>query len=629
LAVLLLFSAFGLIFCSVRKLRHEEDLRRVFLWAAVLWGSILTLGTEILSFFQAINFFSVFLFWALVNCIFLAVIKFSPPKRTLPSGEVKNNLDTSDVIWLFLTAFIAGLTAATAWWGPPNNWDSLVYHMSRVAHWIQNQTVAHYPTAIKTQIYYSPWPGFAILNFQILSGSDRFANFVQWFSMLGSLVGVSAIAKLLGGKLKSQIFAAFLTVTIPMGILQSATTQTDYVAAFWLICFVYFFVEGLKQAKFGYQAIASVGLSFGLALLSKGTVYLYALAFLAWLFIEKVKKERVHALIAVFYILGMAFLINAPHYARNLALAGHPLGELSVSAITRNEAMDPGLFFSNIVRNTALHLGTSFKGLNALMEDMIRELHTALHLNLTDERTSLGSSFEIPVTLHEDGAGNFCHLVLIVIALILWARTRRQDKPTFFYPLALLAGIVLFNLALKWQPFNSRLHLPLFVLFCPFVAVIFSRIRFKPAVILIVITATLFSSAMPYVFRNSVRKLYSKKKRTVFNTPRLEQYFANERKLLEPYRAAVDYVDALGCSQVGLIVSSNSWEYPLWVLFKEKGKTVRLEHLEVPGLQVNHYPLGDFSPCALIVSDREKPVWMKGWDEGRAFLPSLRVHARR
>ena len=100
----------------------------------------------------------------------------------------------------FLAAAIALTTAVIALVAPPNNWDSMTYHMSRVEHWRVNNSVAHYPTNIEWQLYLNPWAEFAILQFQTLGfGSDRLANLVQWFAFVGSMVGVSLLVRILGG----------------------------------------------------------------------------------------------------------------------------------------------------------------------------------------------------------------------------------------------------------------------------------------------------------------------------------------------------------------------------------------------------------------------------------------------
>jgi len=45
---------------------------------------------------------------------------------------------------------------------------------------------------------------------EILSGGDSFANFVQWFSMVGSVIGVTLIAAEFGADFRVQVYAALV-----------------------------------------------------------------------------------------------------------------------------------------------------------------------------------------------------------------------------------------------------------------------------------------------------------------------------------------------------------------------------------------------------------------------------------
>lgn len=208
-------------------------------------------------------------------------------ERTDPSLSIHT---TPLYLYIILagTACIVIITGLIAIIAPPNTWDSMTYHMPRVMHWIQNKTVAHYPTAIQRQLYYAPWAEFAIAHLQILSDGDRFANMVQWFSMVGSLVAVSLIARELGADKKGQLFAALFVVSIPMGILQSSSTQNDYVVSFWLVCFVYYGLIILKTPN--YWLASAIGASLGLAIMTKPIAYLYATPFLLWFLASSVKK---------------------------------------------------------------------------------------------------------------------------------------------------------------------------------------------------------------------------------------------------------------------------------------------------------------------------------------------------
>lgn len=172
-------------------------------------------------------------------------------------------------------AWIVAITGVLAIASAPNNPDSMGYHMSRVMHWIQQGTVAHYPTHNLKQLYQNPGSEFAITQFQLLSGGDYFANSVQWGSMVMSLVGVSLIARQLGCDRRGQLLAVVLCATIPMGILQAASTQNDYVLSLWLVCFTYFSLL-IVQAGVTRSTAIYIGASLGLVILSKGTGYIYA-----------------------------------------------------------------------------------------------------------------------------------------------------------------------------------------------------------------------------------------------------------------------------------------------------------------------------------------------------------------
>src|SRR5262249_45093835 len=147
------------------------------------------------------------------------------------------------------------------------------------------------------QLYHPPWAEFAITHLQILSDSDRFANGIQWLSMVGSVVGVSLIAKLLGGDRKAQVFASVFAATIPMGILQASSTQNDFVVAFWLVCFVAYTLRIVtnrsdqeSQTVVAWEPVLGAGASLGLALMTKGTAYIYSAPFVVWLTVIMAKR---------------------------------------------------------------------------------------------------------------------------------------------------------------------------------------------------------------------------------------------------------------------------------------------------------------------------------------------------
>lgn len=203
--------------------------------------------TELLNIVKLVNFIGLFFLWLLTNFILcLIFFRLFSSKNIIIPPKVRLVLQPFYLLSLSYVAFIALTVGLIAIVAPPNNWDSMTYHMPRVVHWIQHHSVAHYPTSYTPQLYQPPWAEFTIMHFQILSSSDRFANLVQWFSMVGSLIGVSLIARDLGADLRGQVLSIVVAATIPMGSLQASNTKNDYVVSFWLVCFVHYVILTLN-----------------------------------------------------------------------------------------------------------------------------------------------------------------------------------------------------------------------------------------------------------------------------------------------------------------------------------------------------------------------------------------------
>ena len=160
------------LFLIFRK--SADDWRGAVLSSAVVWGGLLTLATEALSILGKLEFAWVLGFWCLVNVgLFTIYLKyFSDPRPSRPTGT-QSPIGLSFMIALGGMGIVVLATLLIAVSAPPNNWDSMTYHMSRVVHWIQNSSVNHYPTHIDRQLWLNPWAEFAITHFQMLSGGDN------------------------------------------------------------------------------------------------------------------------------------------------------------------------------------------------------------------------------------------------------------------------------------------------------------------------------------------------------------------------------------------------------------------------------------------------------------------------
>ena len=122
---------------------------------------------EILSLFNVLNFTYVVFSWALTSAI---IIFFNKEKIKLNVYSIISHkilLPKKNRTLLLLIFLIIILPLfLLAMYIPPNNWDSMAYHLPRVEHWIQNKNIYPYPTNIVRQILSPPLSEYIITNFQ-------------------------------------------------------------------------------------------------------------------------------------------------------------------------------------------------------------------------------------------------------------------------------------------------------------------------------------------------------------------------------------------------------------------------------------------------------------------------------
>lgn len=583
--VALPFIALVLLWFVLRRL-YGCGRRDAVLSAAIAFGVIIVILTESLSIFAALTFPWVSGAWGAIViglCVVLA-LRRKQQSYSMEEATPTKSLPATTKVVLACMALVVTVTGLAAVIAPPNNWDSMTYHMSRVVHWRQNGSIEFYTTHIQRQLYQNPGAEYVIAHLQILSGGDRFANSVQWLSMTGSLCAVSLIAAQIGGDARAQVLASVVTVTIPMGILQASSTQNDYVAAFWLACFVYYLSrlrKGLGTTR--WLEIATAG-SLGLAFITKATTYIYALPFFVWFVLQpRFRSSPKVALRFIFIITVCVLLLNMGFYMRNFKSYGSPFGPgQEGGAKFTNDVYNPAMLISNAVRNVALHAGLPSTRINGFTNRTVVGIHNLIDADINDPRTTWsGKSFIVRgLSWHEDSAGNPVHLALIAITIVtlFGIKESRRHTDLIGYCVALVTAFLLFSTVLKWQPWHSRLHLPLIVLCAPFVATVMTK-QLSGALATNLLATFLLVSALPWMVLNQSRPLLGNN--SIFKYDRVRAYFVNRPDLEVPYLHAARFVKTQGCEQVGLVLGSDDYEYPLWVLLNKDGNDRHVTHVRV------------------------------------------------
>jgi hypothetical protein len=355
-----------------------------------------------------------------------------------------------------------------------------------------------------------------------------------------------------------------------------------------------------------------LGISVGLAFLSKSISFLYfpiTGLFVAGIVCYKLIKFNDNKLIINALIcLVVLVIINLPHSYRNFQFSGDIRGtskEESQDYI--NEELSLPNTISIAVKNIGLHLDPLFIGNTGNV--LVEKFHLITGLDINKKGTNV---FDSAFTCtpgwknHEDTQPNFLHLLMICISsgfiIYLWIRKERSKKTSILLIILFHAFLqfLLFCLMLSWEPWNSRLHIPLFYSVIPIVVVGFNIKRIN--VIYYLLTFILIVQAFYIILTNYSREFITieKQNSTIgLNEARYKKYFTNRPDLYPEYDKITNKLVSQKTTKIGLILHNDSWEYPLYP--KLQKQIVEPIHIEVKNYTTSIPPNKSTPEC--IISD--------------------------
>jgi 4-amino-4-deoxy-L-arabinose transferase-like glycosyltransferase len=586
--------------CWLALWRRGQDWRTSFIVSATLWGIWVAVTTELLSAGSVLTRGAVAAVWLVASILAwsFAVLAakgrhFSPPSdspASEPSGVASKSLSPID--WLFLTGLmvIVLLLAIVAFVAPPNTWDAMQYNMPRVIMWIENHGVHFYPTLDYAQLMMSPWFDYAMTHLTLLQGSDRLVNLVAWFAFVGSIIGVSLIARELGCGPRGQALAAILCGTIPQGVLAATSAKPDVAVSLWIVASCFYLLRWKSACTWTNALLA--GAAIGLAVLSKGTAFTLLPAVCLAVFFIWPATNRKTFLVRLPAVVVIILALNGPQFYRNIRLSGSPLGFSSPDGDADKKGQRHfanGKFgvrdvAGNVLRSAALHFGTPNERINSWTTDRFRQLIRGLGVDPDDqamiEQGNAGKihEFRIPQAAQSEVfAGNMFHAVLFLfsaaILVFLW---RPGQRDAALLAIGVIGAFVLFCAAVRWQPYNARFHLPVFMLGCAVTSA--ALVPRFPRWTLLVVAGLAIVTAMPYAISNEMRPLFGIQyfhglrpdhTPNIFTTSRDRLYFQDRHLYVaDSFSAAARVVADSGCGNIGLDAFVLHYDYPMLALLR-------------------------------------------------------------
>jgi hypothetical protein len=351
---------------------------------------------------------------------------------------------------------------------PPNNGDSLTYHLTRAAAWLRHGGLYRIPNGQPEENDFPPNAEIQILYTFAFLHRDTVAALTQWFAQLALIVGIYCCARRLEFTRPASLFAALLTPTLSLVALESMTTQNDLVVAAYVVAAAYF-VSGKRTPE-----LALFGIALGLALGTKPTAS-FAVPVLAVLALVSLPR-RLLVTATVAGVLAFAVLGSFP-YVSNLVATGHPtgarVGEPGANIIPRITARGT---VSTVARNLyhfidLSGLDVSYRKLLPITGAARRAFHV-LHIPTNPrEATGYPFAFTLNQRANEDLSffGPLGCLLVVPLAFVFAVRwmLRRTDTARAAYALALpayLLGVALtskYGAQARWLVTGVLLTLPL------------------------------------------------------------------------------------------------------------------------------------------------------------------------
>ena len=574
------------------------------------WVILSYASTELLSAFQQIAFLPFFAFWGAASAWLLYRLwSLRVRVATFWRFEISTGL--------LIVAMIGAVTLFVALSTAPNNWDAQTYHLPRIEHWIENRSLAFYPTSIMRQNEMFPVAEILLLQTRILGESDVFYPLVQWASMVCSVAAVFRITRQLGGNESQCWMAAVFLVTLPIGILESTSTQNDYVATALLACGVTLGLEAMAEPRPAFGRIMATTAAIGLSGMVKPTGFMFGAGFAVWFAIGLSWRVTLLPWLgrAVGVVLVLALTV-APFASRYMATREGNARSFETTYV--NGSFGVKQTVDNLFRHVVANLVTGVPPIDAVTSRAAQWAATASSFDTYRLDTTVPGQPALeppkgPYIFHEDYAPNLFHSILVLIALGATAARLRQPMPAVrrIYWAAWLAGVVVFAAVLRWGLWQTRFHLTAFALAAPIVATAWPQ-RWSHSRRAVALPLALGLSSLPVLMFNQSsefvpllrnRPLPLLRDRPSYLTQSaMERLFIHQPQLLGPYQTAVELIARSHASQVGLVLGGDSWEYPVWRMLRDRklAHPVRIEHVDVSGNP--RWPLGPFVPDVLFWS---------------------------
>lgn len=460
----------------------------------------------------------------------------------------------------------------------PHNWDSMTYHLARMAYYLQHGHMGAFDANYWAQVTHPKNATLMLLYTYLVSGrNENMTSLVQFAAYLTAALAVYGISRRLGRDRFSSAFAALVFALLIECLMQSITTQNDMQLTALMGIAVYALLAYRERKLRRYLLVCAVSAGIAVGVKSSALLVGLSLAVVALFVLWSANSKRgwrtlardtalLSAAVTASFI---AFALPAG-YLENWRLFGNPIGTEYVRKLHAFEDQPLSYVALNGTRNL-LRFGfefLSFDGLPAggVFADMQRDLRwlprqivESLGLNLeTKEATRDKFVYDKPPSIHEDasswGVFGFT-LILPLVILALFGLVRSPGSRA----LAVAFGVFMLAQAFSgpYDPWRGRYFIVAAVFAVPVIA---CCVRNTNPIWRVYLTLIVMLGCLA-AFTGVVGR-WNNMPEEVFTMNRLQQLTRNRRNYYPVIRRFKEIVPANAV--VAAYFGEDTFEYPLF-----------------------------------------------------------------
>ncbi|EKE03565.1 MAG: hypothetical protein ACD_20C00183G0003 [uncultured bacterium] len=382
---------------------------------------------------------------------------------------------------------------------PTNSADSMTYHLARIGFWLQNQSLAHFETNSLRQLVFPINSEILIMWPMIFIKRDYLAALNEYIAYWGCILVLFTFLRYLKFSVKRILWAIFILASLPAIIIESTSTQTNLIVAFFLLCSLYLFVYGAREKENKSIMFSAIAYSIALGVKSTAVLFIPIFGIIYILISVRENKKEFYKPIVVFALSSIpAFmLLSSYNYILNFLEFGNPAGP---PFFVYKHAIPMGLkaFIASLIKYIILFFSFTGMKIGLFFDSIIMGLKDSLfhilHLKTTDGLV-YGDLKNTTIAIHENYAmygilGFLLILPLIIKSAITGIVSTKSKR--FYVGLAALITIgflISISLFMGFCYWYNRFILTAIVLSAPIFVLSYTRRvnLFKIIIILIVI----------------------------------------------------------------------------------------------------------------------------------------------